>query len=301
MIYNNWMSYIKDDVKLKNLIIPSAHNAGSYGMKDTACCQDGNLKEQFEHGIRHYCLRMKDDKKTGKIVLCHGLSKGHPLDEVLPKLREAMDENPTEFFILDIREYQPQQIGPVTLRYHADPSKVDEILEKYLEPSKYAFTEFENIGDTTMGDIRKSGKRFLMINYREAYKYSVNCPSILPWDKKLFGRHSHDFAANATVFFDTDDTEGIYWFQTQQTPNLGTDIGFITPRRLDKKLRWHFKAIINRIANTPSYLSKANVIAGDFMTADYYKSREILKLNLIKNNVIEDKREEFLNGLTEER
>ena len=37
MIYSEWMSYIKDDVKLCNVVMPSAHNAGSFKMKPIAC------------------------------------------------------------------------------------------------------------------------------------------------------------------------------------------------------------------------------------------------------------------------
>ena len=296
MIYSEWMSYIKDDVKLCNVVMPSAHNAGSFKMKPIACCQDGDLTQQFNYGIRHFCVRIDTDK-NGQIVFCHGITKGFPFEPEMEKFRKVIDEHPSEFFILDIREYQPQKLGPFNLRFHADPKKVDEILEKTIEPSKYAFTDFENIGDVTMGDMRKSGKRYIMINYCEEYKYSVNCPHILPWEKKRHGKHAHEFVTEATEFFDTNDTSGFYWFQTQQTPNLGTDIGVVFPRKLDKALRWHFKALINTIANTPRYLARANIIAGDFMTEDFFKVREILNLNLNKNNVIESKRDEYKNRL----
>ena len=36
MIYTKWMSYIKDEVGLTSLVIPGAHNAGSYGMSRMA-------------------------------------------------------------------------------------------------------------------------------------------------------------------------------------------------------------------------------------------------------------------------
>lgn len=297
MIYADWMSYIKDGVRFTGVVMPSAHNAGSYGMPKMACCQDDDLKVQFEYGIRHYCLRLDTDKKTGKIVICHGITKGCPLEGELLKLRQAMDEHPTEFFIIDIREYYPQKFGPVTLKYKADPKEVDRILENTLEPSKYAFTDFENIGDVTFSDLRNSGKRYIIINYREDYKYSVNCPHIFPWDKKTYGNRAFEFATKVTDAYDSQDTKGFYWLQTQQTPNLGTDVGVVTPRTLDRRLRWHFKTIINTIANNPKYLEKANIIAGDFMTEDLFKVREILMLNINKNNVIEDKRNEFIAGL----
>lgn len=296
MIYSEWMSYIKDDVKLRDVVMPSAHNAGSFKMKPIACCQDGDLSQQFEYGVRHFCVRIDTDK-NGQIVFCHGMLKGQPFEPEMMKLRKVMDENPSEFIILDIREYQPQKFGPLELKFHADPKKVDDILERSIEPSKYAFTDFENISDVTMGDMRKSGKRFIMINYCEEYKYSVNCPHILPWEKKRHGKRAYEFVTEATDFFDTCDTSGFYWFQTQQTPNFGTDIGIVFPRKLDKALRWHFKALINNIASNPKYLAKANIISGDFMTEDHFKVREILNLNLKKNNIIEYLRDEYKSRL----
>ncbi|MBQ7548719.1 MAG: hypothetical protein IJT03_03340 [Clostridia bacterium] len=299
MIYSDWMSYIKDDVKLCSLVIPSTHNAGSFGMKPIACCQDGDLREQFEYGIRHYCIRIDTDKRTGEILLCHGLTKGSKLEPELIKLREMMDEHPGEFFILDIREYYPQQIGPFHFKFRADPEKVDRLLAKHLEPEKYALTDFDDISEVTIGDIRRSGKRFLMINYREEYKYSVNCPHILPWDKSINGKHAYEYVTKATNVFDRFNTRGLYWLQTQQTPNLGTDIGVVHPRKLDKMLRRHFQAIINTIANNPKYLERVNIISGDFMTEDFFKVREILLLNLKKHNVLPGKEDEFRTRLKE--
>ena len=37
MIYKEWMKYIKDDVKLTEVVMPGTHNAGSYGMLPVGC------------------------------------------------------------------------------------------------------------------------------------------------------------------------------------------------------------------------------------------------------------------------
>lgn len=294
MIYKNWMEYIKDDVKLRDIVIPGSHNTGSYGMNPTACCQDGNLFEQFKYGVRYYCMRL--DTKKGEIVQCHGIMKGEPLVDSLIQFQKMLNENDSEFLIIDLREYYPQQIGPINLKYHVDPKKVDELLEKYIQPSKYAFTDFEHISDVTMGDIRRSGKRYLLINYEEAYKYSVNCKIDAPWDKITYGLRPNRFVDALSKYFDKD-YDGLFWFQTQQTPNIGTDIGFKTPRKLDKILRPHFKSMMRKIASDPQKLRKMNIVAGDFMTEDYTKSHEILLLNLFKNNVIDSLKDEYRKGL----
>lgn len=295
MIYKNWMSYIKDDVKLCDVVMPGSHNTGSYGMSWTGCCQDGDIYDQFCYGVRHYCMRL--DTKNGVIVQCHGVTKGEPFTYSLRQFRRIIEENDSEFLLIDLREYYPQKIGPITLKFRADPKEVDKLLAKYINPEKYAFTDFDDISKVTMGDIRRSGKRYIIINHECAYAYSVNCKIDSPWDKKIHGLHAPHFVKECLSFLDKE-YEGLLWFQTQMTPNLGTDIGFRSPRKLDKALRPHFKDLIKSIASDPDKLKKANIIGGDFMTEDYMKSCEILMLNILKNNIIEPLKDEFKKGLT---
>lgn len=296
MIYTNWMSYIKDDVKLTSLVIPGAHNAGSYGMSKMAECQKDNLFVQFEHGIRQFCLRLNTDRK-GNIVLAHGITKGDLFENALKDIKKALEMYLDEFILFDVREYYPQKFGPITLTYKADKDKVDSLLKKYLDPENNAFYDFEHISDVTVGDIRKSGKRFILINENEDYKFSKSCEQILPWEKDVNGAKAEKFANETLRFFDDYKTDGLYWFQTQQTPNLGTEIGVTNPKRLDDDLVKYFHIMIDGIASTPRYLERANIIAGDFMTRDYSKCRQILKLNLLKGNVKPELEKEYEKGL----
>ena len=296
MIYTDWMSCIKDEVKLTSLVIPGAHNAGSYGMRGIAECQSDNLFVQFEHGIRQFCPRLNTDRK-GNIVLAHGVTKGDLFENALKDIKKALDMYPSEIILLDVREYYPQKFGPITLTYKADKSKVDELLEKYISPSENAFCDFEHISEVMLGDIRKSGKRYILINDNEDYKYSRNCEQILPWEKQVNGAKAEKFANETLRFFDDYKTDGLYWFQTQQTPNLGTEIGVTSPKKLDDELVKYFDVMIDGIASTPRYLERANIIAGDFMTRSFNKSRSILRLNLLKGNVKDDCIEKYEKGL----
>lgn len=298
MIYSKWMSYIDDDVKINKLVIPGAHNAGSYGMNKMACCQDDDFYTQFKYGIRHFCIRL-DTARDGTIVLAHGMTKGVSFESVLYQFRKMLQKNDSEFFIFDIREYYDQKFGPITLHYKADPKKVDELLKKYIDPEQYAFCDFDKIGDVTMGNIRKSGKRYILLNEKKDYAYSTDCPCILPWDKKIFGSLAPDFARGTLEVFDKHSTDGFYWFQTQQTPNPGTAVKLTTPRKLDMSLRPYFKGIIEQIAVDPERLEKVNIIAGDFMTYDYAKVRDILRLNLVKCFVKKGLEAEYEKGLYE--
>lgn len=297
-VYKNWMSYLKDDVKLIDVVMPSAHNACSYELNVTGKCQNGNLYEQFSHGVRHYCIRLNTDKK-GNIVVCHGISKGGPFVNDLKSMKKMLEENDSEFFIFDIREYYDQKFGPITLKFKADVNQMNALLKEYIKPSEYSFTDFNDINTVTVGDIRKSGKRYILYNFEKAYDYSVNCEYDFPWDKRINGLKAEGFSKEVTKLFDFGKMTGLNWFQIQQTPNLGTEVGIATPKKLDAKLRPYFKDIINQIKSNAKYLKRANIIASDFMTDDYMKSSEILKLNIYKNNIIEEKIDEFSSKLQE--
>ena len=55
---------------------------------------------------------------------------------------------------------------------------------------------------------------------------------------------------------------------------------------LEKLAKPLFPGIIADIAADPKLVEKVNIIAGDFMTADYSKAKEILSLNLLKGIVV---------------
>lgn len=293
MFFKNWMSYIKDDVKITDIVIPASHNSGTRGMLFTACCQDGTLYEQFCYGVREFGLFYKSTKFKG-VRLAHGPMCGEPLEEALKSIAKIIENCGDEFFIIDMRPYSVQKIGPFTFHSDDNLEYVESLIAKYLQPEKYAFTDFENARDVTIGDIRKSGKKYILHSRTAAYKYSVNARIEDTWSPEVHGYKVDKFARECVKFFETVNPQSFYWFQTQQTPGLGTENSiFKWPRELDEDLRPYFKSIINAIAENPDRLAKANIIGGDFMTKDYMKACEILRLNLLKNTVIEEKRADF--------
>lgn len=293
MSFSNWMSLLSDEVKLVDIVMPGSHNSGCRKMIPLANCQDGSLAEQFRYGVRQFCVRIDTNRLTGKIVHGHSAIKGLPIEPDLRELRQVMDENPSEFVILDFRKYGDDQLGPFKFKCHADTDKVNSIIERTLEPSKYALTDFENINDVTMGDIRKSGKRFVLLNSDLEYKYSVDFPYENPWSSERHGKEVAVFVKRATEVFDQCEKKGIFVLQTQQTGGPGTDVGIASPRKLNKGILPHYDVIIDSIKNNPKYLGMVNVICGDYMTEDYFKAKKIIGLNLLKGNVDETKLDEF--------
>ncbi|MBQ4243927.1 MAG: hypothetical protein II702_03340 [Clostridia bacterium] len=292
MDFTNWMTAVKDEVHINKLVIPAAHNAGTKGVAKPGCCQDGTLYEQYRYGIREFGLFYR--LKKGVLRLTHGLSTGAPLEEALKSLSEAVHADNTEFMIIDLRRYGDQKIGPFTFRYGDDRETANALVEKYLEPEKYAYTDFEKIADITMGDIRKSGKKYLLHSPEKLYTGSRDFRIYDMWDKQVFGYKIDKFVKHCTDFLDTETCEDFLWFQTQQTPNPGTENGFKKwPRELDEEMRPHFREVIKRIGDNPKYLEKVNIIGGDFMTRDYMKVSEILSLNLLKGFIKDECVEDY--------
>ncbi len=293
MNFANWMSALKDDVKLVDVVMPGSHNSGCRNIIELANCHDGSLAEQVRYGVRQFCIRTDTNRITKKPVFSHSIIKAGLLENDFKELRSVLDENTSEFLILDIREYGDEHFGPFTYKCKSDTNKIDGLIEKYLAPEKYALTDFRKISDVTMGDIRKNGKRYLIINGDEEYKFSKNCDYENPWSPERHGRKAEVFAERATEVFDNVEKNGIFVLQTQQTGGFGTEIGLVTPRKADKTFRPYYDVIINKIKNNSLYLEKVNVISSDYMTEDYFKAKRILSLNLMKGNIKKECEEEF--------
>ncbi len=279
----HWMKDLKDDVPLTSVVMPGSHNAGSYSMSVLSRCQDKNLYEQALFGVRQFSIRL--DTVAKKIVMAHSVSKGDTFENVLKDIQKALDELPDEFFILDICEYPALHIGPLTIRFTAEASQIDRLLEEYIFPSRYAFTDFSDISKVTVGDMRRSGKRYILYNKDSAYHCSKNFEYSSPWCQETYSEKTEVFVKEILKRLDKDQKNGIYCFQTQQTPAPFSKIGMKSPKKLNDALIVHFKTLIDGIKNSPERLSKINIISGDFMT-DTEKCRLIVSLNNDKGNFV---------------
>ncbi len=293
MFYKSWMSYIKDDAKITKVAMPGSHNSGTLGMNKFARCQNGSLYEQYAYGVRFFDIRLKADKK-GRLFIAHGIAKGMPAEHAFESLKMILDEA-DEFFVFGIKTYMNQKIGPLKLSYDGNTAETNRLIREYLSPEKYALTDCENIGEMTMGDIRKSGKKYIIINKEKEYDFSCDCPMPDPWDSVVYGYKPEKFAKEILKYIREDETEGFLWFQTQQTPNLGTENGWTKwPDDLDELSRVYFPQIIGDIAADKKMLDRVNIIAGDFMTRDFMKASKILELNLLKDIIKDELRAEYI-------
>lgn len=294
MFFENWMSYIKDDAKITKIAIPGSHNTGTMKMFRFARCQNGTLYEQFQYGVRFFDIRLRADKKGVRIA--HGLLKGMPAKDAFASLKKILDTS-DEFLVISIQTYMNQAVGPIKLSYKGNTEETNRLISEYLSPEKYALTDFDDIRNITMGDIRKSGKRYILINEKEEYKYSVKGPMIGPWNPEIFGLKPEKFVKENIKYLKNLTSDGFFWFQTQQTPNPGSEVGMTCPDTLEKNSKPYFKGVMKEIAEDAEMLEKVNIVAGDFMTADLMKAKEILNLNLLKGIVKEELEAEYSEAI----
>ncbi len=294
--YRNWMSYIKDDAKITRIAMPGSHNSATMAMNKLGCCQKGTLDEQYCYGLRMFDIRLKATKK-GELIVAHGVMNGVSAERVFLDLKKIIEET-EDFIVICLRTYMNQGFGPIKLSYDSNNEETSRLIRACLSPEKYALTDIENIAELTIGDIRKSGKKYIIINENAEYDYSVKCPMEYPWESDIYGLETEKFAKTILKYFDEIEGNGFFGFQTQMTPNPGTENGWKNwPDDLDEMIRPYIPQIIGDIAANPEWLDKVNIIVGDFMTRDKMKSNEILSLNLLKGIVKDELRDEFAKAI----
>ncbi|MCD7828499.1 MAG: hypothetical protein LUG85_08235 [Clostridiales bacterium] len=279
MFYERWMSYLKDDAKLCEIAIPGSHNAGTYGMKGIAKCQNGSLYEQYRYGVRYFDFRFHVGI-NGRLVFEHGVMGGTPLKEGLLDIKRMIENNSSEFFIFKIHYPEVEYlIGKLGRRYKQDIDRVNREFQKYIEPEKYAFTDFSDITAVTMGDIRKSGKRYILNWEKEGITGAVNVPVYDPWRPDYYGKKPDNFFAGILDFFRERPKKSMFCLYVQRTPGFGTEVGIKNPVSVEKDTRLKFHKFTEKISKTPELLHGANIFAGDFMTDSHHKTNLILRLN----------------------
>lgn len=293
MFYESWMDYIRDDVKLTELVIPGSHDSGTYQMLPLAKCQSQGLFRQYQYGVRAFDFRFHVTKK-GKIVFEHGIESGSEMIEGLQDLRRMLDRNPSELFILDIHNpHREKLLGIVDREYRRDYDRINELFDIYLDPKGTAFTDAAKINDLTIGEMRAAGKRLILIRQTDGIHGTVKAPLFKPWSSKIHGLKLGAFQRETLKYFDEAPDDGFFMYFTQRTPGIGTQEGLKTAHSLEMSTRKRFGDLMQKIADDPEKLKRANLIMGDFMTEDTFKVNRILMLNLKKGFVKPEREEEF--------
>ncbi len=101
---SKWMSCIRDDALLSDIVIPGSHDAGSRDMMWAAKTQDKTIKEQLSCGARYFDIRVQ--YKNGKFVIFHASQTGEAFEPIVDDIREFLQSNPSETLILDFQHFK---------------------------------------------------------------------------------------------------------------------------------------------------------------------------------------------------
>lgn len=102
-----WMKDIPDTTKVRNLLLPGAHDCGSFGMEGGYMTTFGktqmvNLYDQFAWGTRVFDLRTRQTKGVNRIY--HDMiSCNITLEDALFSIKNSLKENPTEGAVITIK------------------------------------------------------------------------------------------------------------------------------------------------------------------------------------------------------
>lgn len=102
--YSNWMSYIKDDTLINEIVMPGSHDAGSYKMIWLGETQQFTIDQQLEMGVRYFDIRV--NKKGSEYVILHSIINGVDFLPILESIKNFIIENPTETLLLDFQHFE---------------------------------------------------------------------------------------------------------------------------------------------------------------------------------------------------
>lgn len=159
-----YMSCLKSDAKLGEIVMLGAHDAGTVGQDDTACTQHSDFGKMLDAGVRYFDCRVTD--VYGESSFVHGNtnsvfwpSKEHlTLAEACDDIVEFVAKYPSEVIVLDFQH-----------TWDATEDKVIAILEQKLGGIALDKSLAAVPSEVTLGQMREWGKNVVIV-YRTPEK-----------------------------------------------------------------------------------------------------------------------------------
>ena len=138
-----WMKPLKNEVLLSSLSIPGTHNSPAYYVAPPSVrCQAVSPREQLEHGVRFFDLRIQpqypEDPSKDGLLLVHGvfpiaLAGVKLFRDLMNDVNEFLDRHPTETLIISLKREGPGQ--------HTDEQLSRILRDHYIKPDSRWYTE----------------------------------------------------------------------------------------------------------------------------------------------------------------
>ena len=102
------MSYIKDDVRFLDVVMPGSHDAGTNGLGALYKTQNSGFYDQLIGGVRYFDTRVAEFNGNVRCVhadsgnaLNNSNATGVLFKDLLNDLMRFINENPSEVIVLD--------------------------------------------------------------------------------------------------------------------------------------------------------------------------------------------------------
>lgn len=158
-----YMSCLKSDAKLGEIVMLGAHDAGTVGQNEMACTQHSDFGEMLDAGVRYFDCRVTD--VNGELSFVHANTNRPALWGSELTLAEACDdivafvaEYPSEVIVLDFQH-----------TWDATEDKVIAILEQKLGAVALDKSLAAVPSEVTLGQMREWGKNVVIV-YRTPEK-----------------------------------------------------------------------------------------------------------------------------------
>lgn len=164
-----YMSCLKSDAKLGEIVMLGAHDAGTVGQIDMACTQNSDFAEMLDGGVRYFDCRVTDVKGEPSFVhantndLFFLQSEKHmTLVEACDDIVAFVEKYPSEVIVLDFQH-----------TWDATEDKVIAILEQKLGGIALEKSLAAVPSEVTLGQMREWGKNVVIV-YRTPEKCEQN-------------------------------------------------------------------------------------------------------------------------------
>ncbi len=299
-IYSNWMSYIDDDIKFLDVVIPGSHDSGTNGLGNLYKTQNCGYYDQLTGGVRYFDVRVAEYKGTVRsvhansgVILTGENALGITFQSILDDINLFLSENPEEVIVLDFQHIWNDYTNMVL------PMLIENIsTDKMLKRSQCS-----DLSQLTMGQLRQWKINLIIVvndindgkpNFDEYdFLFPRSTYLLSPYDSSSHTSGSSSLINHFPTYFAQNDGTKIFVLQSQRTGSMsGWNI---------IEIEKEFRAIANDYARSLSlekneiYLSKTNIIMRDFAVDDIGISttpqetmQSILFLNVYKNNISHD-------------
>ena len=161
-----YMSCLKSDAKLGEIVMLGAHDAGTVGQSDSACTQHSDFGKMLDAGVRYFDCRVTETEVNGEPSFVHGNTnsffwpspKHMTLAEACDDIVEFVAKYPSEVIVLDFQH-----------TWDNTEDKVIAILEQKLGAIALDKSLAAVPSEVTLGQMREWGKNVVIV-YRTPEK-----------------------------------------------------------------------------------------------------------------------------------